>query len=101
MAKYKVLKVFIDKHSKKGYQIGQEIELSQERFDEAEKNLEPFGGGFLEIVTDKESDETQLTIPLLKEKLTKLNIPFNGKTTKPQLEQLLAEAEKNTENEKG
>lgn len=101
MTRYRVLKVFIDTHSKKSYQIGQEIELSQERFDEAEKNLEPFGGGFLEIVTDEENDETDITIPQLKEKLTDLEIKFNSKATKPQLEKLLAEAEKNTENEKG
>lgn len=55
MAKYKVAKVFIDVHTKETYKVGQEIDLNKERFDEIEKNLEAFGGGFLEqIKAEKE-----------------------------------------------
>ncbi|WP_270660641.1 hypothetical protein [Enterococcus thailandicus] len=50
MDKYKVLKVFVDVHTKETYKVGQEIDLTEERFDEIEKNLEAFGGGFLEPI---------------------------------------------------
>lgn len=48
--KYKVLKTFSDQHTAEVYRIGQEIELTEERFDEAVESLEIFGGGYLEAV---------------------------------------------------
>lgn len=54
MTKYKVAKVFIDVHTKETYKVGQEIDLNKERFDEIEKNLEAFGGGFLEPIKNEE-----------------------------------------------
>ncbi|MBL1225372.1 hypothetical protein [Enterococcus sp. BWR-S5] len=53
MAKYKVLKSFMDIHTKKTYQVGQEVELEKNRFEEVEKNLEAFGGNYLEAVEIK------------------------------------------------
>lgn len=50
--KYKVLKTFSDQHTAEIYRIGQEIELTDERFDEAVESLEIFGGGYLEAVED-------------------------------------------------
>lgn len=55
MAKYKVAKVFKDVHTKETYRLDQEVDLTKERFEEIEKNLEVFGGGFLEpIKAEKE-----------------------------------------------
>lgn len=53
MAKYKVLKSFMDIYTKKTYQIGQEVEFEKERFEEIEKNLEAFGGDYLKAVEVK------------------------------------------------
>lgn len=44
MAKYKVLKKFIDKHTKEIYEVGKQYEFTVKRAEEAEKNL---GEGFL------------------------------------------------------
>lgn len=55
MAKYKVAKVFKDVHTKETYRLDQEVDLTKERFEEIEKNLEVFGGRFLEpIKAEKE-----------------------------------------------
>lgn len=59
MAKYKVLKVFVDTHNKKTYQIGQEVEFSDERFREAEEKLETFGGGYLELAEKPDEQENE------------------------------------------
>ncbi|WP_301389960.1 hypothetical protein [Enterococcus entomosocium] len=58
MAKYKVAKVFKDVHTKETYKLNQEVDLTQERFEEIEKNLEAFGGGFLvPIKTEEKQDK--------------------------------------------
>lgn len=46
----KVLKAFRDKETKQIYAEGTVLEVSAARFKKAEKNLEKFGGGFLEKV---------------------------------------------------
>ena len=47
MAKYKVLKEFIDKHTKETYEANKQYEFTVKRAEEAERNL---GSGFLERV---------------------------------------------------
>ena len=59
MSKYKVLKVFVDTHTKKTYRIGQEVEFSEERFQEAEEKLKAFGGGYLELIEKSEEQQEQ------------------------------------------
>lgn len=56
MAKYKVVKVFKDVHTKETYKLDQEVDLTKERFEEIEKNLEASGGGFLVPI---ETDDKQ------------------------------------------
>ena len=51
MPKFKVLKTFRDKHSKKLYEMGSEIEISVKRANEIEKNL---GKSFLSRVDEEE-----------------------------------------------
>lgn len=53
MAKFNVLKTFRDKHTDEVYQAGSEIEMSVKRSKEATKNLEKYGGGFLERIEEK------------------------------------------------
>ena len=48
MAKYKVLKNFLDYKTRKGIKKDDTIELTDERAKELQKNLEIHGGGFLE-----------------------------------------------------
>lgn len=52
MAKYKVLKPFIDKDTKKPYKQDKEIELTVKRAEEVEKKL---GTDYLERVDEKKS----------------------------------------------
>lgn len=54
MNKCKVLKSFTDVKTKELYRAGQEVDISDERFKEMQKNLEAFGGGYLEIVPEQE-----------------------------------------------
>lgn len=64
MDKYKVLKVFVDVHTKETYRVNQEIALTKERFEEVEKNLEVFGGGFLELIkNEKQADKKSAKTP--------------------------------------
>lgn len=56
MAKYRVLKPFIDIETKDVYEKGQIIEMTVKRANEAMKNLEKWGGEFLERVGGKEKD---------------------------------------------
>lgn len=53
MAKYKVLRTFKDKYTKKVYKEGQEIEMTVKRADEAIDNLKKWDEDFLERVEDK------------------------------------------------
>ena len=53
MAKYKVLKPFKDIHTKKSYQVNDRVVFDLARYKEIEKNLEAFGGGYLELVESK------------------------------------------------
>lgn len=55
MAQYKVLQVFKDKHTGNVYKVGEEVEMTVKRANEATANLEKWGGGFLERV-DKKDD---------------------------------------------
>lgn len=59
MAKYRVLKPFIDIETKDVYDKGQIIEMTVKRANEAMKNLEKWGGEFLEriVENEKEGDE--------------------------------------------
>lgn len=51
MPKFKVLKDFRDKHSKKVHEMGAEIEISVKRANEIEKNL---GSSFLSRINEEE-----------------------------------------------
>lgn len=57
MAKYKVVKVFKDVHTKETYSLDQEVDLTKERFGEIEKNLEASGGGFLVPIETEDKQE--------------------------------------------
>ncbi|MGX7701053.1 hypothetical protein [Enterococcus mundtii] len=57
MAKYKVVKVFKDVHTKETYKLDQEVDLTKERFKEIEKNLEASGGGFLVPIETEDKQE--------------------------------------------
>lgn len=61
MAKYKVVKVFKDVHTKETYKLDQEVDLTKERFEEIEKNLEASGGGFLVPIETDDKQEKKLT----------------------------------------
>lgn len=75
MGKYKVLKEFTDTQAKCVRKIGDEIELTEERHAELEKNLQEFGGGYLElivrVVEDSESAVEKTPEPVKKELLKK------------------------------
>lgn len=57
MARYRVLKRFKDKYTKEIYEAGQEIEMTVKRANEAIKNLEKYGGNFLERIDQNEKGE--------------------------------------------
>ncbi|MEQ6206583.1 hypothetical protein [Enterococcus mundtii] len=61
MAKYKVVKVFKDVHTKETYKLDQEVDLTKERFGEIEKNLEASGGGFLVPIETDDKQEKKST----------------------------------------
>ncbi|MES5413757.1 hypothetical protein ABVF54_05025 [Enterococcus mundtii] len=61
MAKYKVVKVFKDVHTKETYKLEQEVDLTKERFEEIEKNLEASGGGFLVPIETDDKQEKKST----------------------------------------
>lgn len=61
MAKYKVVKVFKDVHTKETYSLDQEVDLTKERFEEIEKNLEASGGGFLVPIETEDKQEKKST----------------------------------------
>ncbi|MGL9767181.1 hypothetical protein IGK31_001213 [Enterococcus sp. DIV1288f] len=61
MAKYKVVKVFKDVHTKETYKLDQEVDLTKERFEEIEKNLEASGGGFLVPIETEDKQEKKST----------------------------------------
>lgn len=93
MAKYNVLKPFKDIYTGKYLTAGSTVEMTEDRFDEATKNLKvKHEGTFLELVAEGVVADEELTIPDLKAKLTELGIKFGSKATKSQLEALLAEA---------
>lgn len=54
MAKFKVLKVFRDKHTKDVYKVNDEVEMNVKRADEVKKNLD---GSFLERIEETEETE--------------------------------------------
>lgn len=54
MAKFKVLKVFRDKHTKDVYKVNDEVEMNVKRAKEVEKNLD---GSFLERIEETEETE--------------------------------------------
>ncbi|QSE76320.1 hypothetical protein JW886_07575 [Lactococcus taiwanensis] len=56
MNKCKVLKPFTDIKTKELYRAGQEVDISDERFKEMQKNLEVFGGGYLEMIPEQEEE---------------------------------------------
>lgn len=56
MPKYRVLQPFRDIKTKETYEKGQIIEMTVKRANEAMKNLEKWGGEFLERIDDKEKD---------------------------------------------
>lgn len=53
MAKYIVKQSFRDTHTKDIYEVGQEIEMTVKRANEAIKNLEKYDGDFLERINNK------------------------------------------------
>lgn len=55
--KVKVQKVFRDKHSQEVYSIGNEIEVTEERFDEIVTNLDE---SFVEVI---EADDKEVEFP--------------------------------------
>lgn len=57
MAKYVVLQEFRDKETKEVYEVGQEVEMTVKRADEAIKNLKKWDGEFLERIDNKEKEE--------------------------------------------
>lgn len=61
MAKYKVVKVFKDVHTKETYKLDQEVDLTKERVEEIEKNLEVSGGGFLVPIETDDKQEKKST----------------------------------------
>ncbi|GKS56470.1 MULTISPECIES: hypothetical protein [Enterococcus] len=61
MAKYKVVKVFKDVHTKETYKLDQEVDLTKERVEEIEKNLEASGGGFLVPIETDDKQEKKST----------------------------------------
>ena len=50
--KVKVLKPFIDIHTKHPYKTGDVVEMDDKRLKEAEKNLKASGGGFLKVLEE-------------------------------------------------
>lgn len=58
MDKYKVLKEFTDAQAKRVRKIGDEIELTEERYSELKENLQVFGGGYLEPIEESGAAET-------------------------------------------
>ena len=56
MAKYRVLKRFRDTHTKDIHEVNQEIELTEERAAEVEKNLD---SSFLELLPEKKAVEVE------------------------------------------
>ncbi|MEK4701987.1 HeH/LEM domain-containing protein [Solibacillus sp. FSL R7-0668] len=87
MPKFKVMKSFIDTHSKEEYTENQEIEMTVERSIEAATNLAKFGGGFFVAVEDETALKTpnDLTVAELKVELEKLNIDYPSDAKKAEL----------------
>ena len=56
MAKYKVLKKFVNLETKEVYKENQEIELTVKRADEAIANLKKWDGSFLERIDNSEEE---------------------------------------------
>lgn len=54
MAKYIVKQSFRDTYTKDVYEVGQEIEMTVKRANEAIKNLEKYDGDFLERIDNKD-----------------------------------------------
>lgn len=54
MARYIVKQKFRDTHTKEIYEVGQEIEMTVKRANEAIKNLKKYDGEFLERVDNKD-----------------------------------------------
>ena len=50
--KVKVVKPFIDIHTKAQYKAGAVIEMDEKRLKEAERNLKASGGGFLRVIEE-------------------------------------------------
>ncbi|MEO1768270.1 hypothetical protein [Candidatus Enterococcus ferrettii] len=78
MSKYKVIKEFTDAQAKRVRKIGDEIELTAERFAELEENLQPFGGGYLES-----SEEVAVAEPVIEETSEPAKKETAKKTSKP------------------
>lgn len=57
MARYRVLKRFKDKYTKEIYEVGQEIEMTVKRANEAMKNLKKYNKEFLERIDNKEGED--------------------------------------------
>lgn len=56
MIKVKALKIFEDLYTGKVYRVGDILEISRERYEEIEKNLEAYGGNFLQLVEEPTED---------------------------------------------
>lgn len=59
MAKYKVLKRFVNLETNEVYEDGQEIELTVKRADEAIANLEKWDGSFLERIDNVKKEDNE------------------------------------------
>lgn len=96
MAKYKVLKSFMDIYTKRSYVPDQIIDLDDERYQEAAENLAKFGDGFLQSVeeaAENVADETKpITKAQLKKALDELAVEYEPTANKEALEKLLLEA---------
>ncbi|WP_313469809.1 hypothetical protein [Lysinibacillus sp.] len=59
MVQYKVLQKFRNKETKEVYEVGQEIELTVKRANEAIENLKEWEGDFLERIDTKNQEDVQ------------------------------------------
>lgn len=90
MAKYKVLKKFRDTHTKGIYKKDAEIEMTVERADEVEKNLD---GSFL-VQIDNDENKTnaeEVEIEAIKAELESLDVSFHPNTGLKKLREKLEE----------
>ena len=55
----KVLKDFVDTHTKAMVVASSEVEMTEARYNEATRNLDKFGGGFLQVIEAAEGSNKE------------------------------------------